>query len=346
LAFSPNDDLLVVSKESSGKGADLQVWDTEKCVIKAVLKSHDARITCISFNPGGDMIASGDAKGKIIIWDAAHQKQIKMLPAHEGEVTSLCYSPNSDVLASIGGDAKVKVWKLKTWEQVSSYASNDAGRGCLCFTPDGDSLVFKGAEGLSVLIGEIKDPKVNASLEHDGIVSVESLSSDGKSLLIGTVGNFSRFKGMRGKMSFSETMRALSEPGELILWDLPSLERKFSIKVPRSGVVSATISPSGEFAVYCKYVDSVKSYYPLDPRKQAIEDKRSKVCAFYLVKTSSHQVFSVTCKDSPKIDQVLFSHNGKMLATAGEGKVEIWPIKDVLKNCEPVISFPFISIPW
>src|SRR5258708_2695525 len=70
LAFSPNDDLLVVSKGPSGKGADLQVWDTEKCVIKAVLKSHDARITCISFNPGGDMIASGDAKGKIIIWDA------------------------------------------------------------------------------------------------------------------------------------------------------------------------------------------------------------------------------------------------------------------------------------
>jgi WD40 repeat protein len=190
LSFSPDGSLLA----GAGGGDPLQVtiWDvanrSEKRTLKGIFK-------CVSFNPGGNLLASGSRDDQLHLVNAAAVEEPRILSGHAGWVDATVFSPQGGTLASGGEDNNVIVWDSATGNKVQTFSGHQSGIGFLAFSPDGNVLVSLGSgtnvtrqgNQISVTMGpkdkslRFWDIKAGKELLHvdepDGISGV-SLSSD------------------------------------------------------------------------------------------------------------------------------------------------------------------------
>ncbi|MCL5035501.1 MAG: hypothetical protein M1269_00145 [Chloroflexi bacterium] len=85
--------------------------DPEKGLITAELKGHPGEVTAVAYSSKG-MLASGDYKGVILLWE--DNKQAKKLICPGGKIQNLDFSPDGSVLASGTYDGRVILWDTKT----------------------------------------------------------------------------------------------------------------------------------------------------------------------------------------------------------------------------------------
>ena len=91
--------------------ADVQIWDVNaaKCVRK--LKSHQSRVSSLSWRPKSVLLSSGSQNGKIHNYDPRMaQFHVQTLSAHRLDVCGLRWSGNGRFLASGGNDNVVNIW--------------------------------------------------------------------------------------------------------------------------------------------------------------------------------------------------------------------------------------------
>ena len=53
---------------------------------------HQERVFCSVFQPNGNLIASGDKDGKLVIYDYIAKKVLKTIDAHKDALTILCFT--------------------------------------------------------------------------------------------------------------------------------------------------------------------------------------------------------------------------------------------------------------
>jgi len=112
--FSPADS----SRMASGSGdKTVRIWDCDTGTPYATLKGHSSWCLAVSYSPDGSLIASGDEKGIICIWEAATGKAIGgPLKGHNKFITSLAWEPyhlqevGRPRVASSSKDGTVRVW--------------------------------------------------------------------------------------------------------------------------------------------------------------------------------------------------------------------------------------------
>jgi len=169
-----------------------RLWNSTTGELHAELSGHapitphdfpSMLYTC-AFSPDGQVLATADKTGQIVIWDIASKKQITTLEApimytwdprarrHSiGGIRSLAFSPDGKSLAvggmgkvgnidHLGGQARIEVFN---WEKQESIAAIETGsvKGliqCLAFHPDGNWLLGCGGDGkgCAVLIDPAK----------------------------------------------------------------------------------------------------------------------------------------------------------------------------------------------
>ena len=74
------------------------------------LTGHDAPVLALAAEPGGKWLASGDLKGRIILWSLREQRAERVLEPHRGPVWDLAFSTAPLALWSGGNDAIVRRW--------------------------------------------------------------------------------------------------------------------------------------------------------------------------------------------------------------------------------------------
>ena len=90
---------------------DLMLVDTDGA--EFALKGHPDKVTTAAFSPDGELLATGDEGGMIILWDVAARKIVDQLYGHTGEITHLVFSPDGGMLASGSEDGTVRFWGIK-----------------------------------------------------------------------------------------------------------------------------------------------------------------------------------------------------------------------------------------
>lgn len=70
-------------------------------------------VTSVAFAPGSRLVAIGDDRGYIKIFDLSTHRNIATFEAHAGGIRDIAFSEDRKILASLGEDGKFSIWNLK-----------------------------------------------------------------------------------------------------------------------------------------------------------------------------------------------------------------------------------------
>lgn len=117
----------------------------------------------VAISPSGDLAATGDASGHIILWNLATGEAIRRLRGHVNGIYELAFHPGGRRLASASGDLTVKLWDVDSGLEVLTLRGFDNNIYCLKFSPDGTHLAAGGAFSGRLKMFDLAAPKADVS---------------------------------------------------------------------------------------------------------------------------------------------------------------------------------------
>jgi DNA-binding beta-propeller fold protein YncE len=110
------------------------------------LKKHTDWVTAVAFSPSGQMLATADRNGGIILWDPESGQELFTLSGHKSAVTALSWRDDSKLLASSSEDGTVKLWEMQEGKQAKSWNAHNSGALWVCYSHEGQ-LATCGRDG-------------------------------------------------------------------------------------------------------------------------------------------------------------------------------------------------------
>ncbi len=117
---------------------------------------HNAPVTSMVFSPCGNMLLSGDKKGKIILWHYKNRSILNLYIGHESPVTSISFSPDGKYFVSGSGiihlragdteDSSIKIWDINNSSFLGEVGKHDAAVSSVHFDTD-TSVISSGIDG-------------------------------------------------------------------------------------------------------------------------------------------------------------------------------------------------------
>jgi WD40 repeat protein len=120
--------------------ATIRLWDLNSgaCVGAIVVYSP---VYTIALSPDGQILASGDYFGRIMLWQPVSGECIQTLWGHTGHVYSIAWSPDGKSLASASADLTAKIWDVATGTCLETIPGENWG-GSITWHPDGSRLAI------------------------------------------------------------------------------------------------------------------------------------------------------------------------------------------------------------
>jgi WD40 repeat protein/serine/threonine protein kinase len=322
LAFSPDGLRLA----STGEDRTVKIWDVTTGHEALLLDVHSKKITSLAFSPDSHRLASGSADTTVQVSDGTPWVDDGgdgplTWTAHAHKVVDLAFSPDSQRLASAGWDKTVKIWDVGTGRERLSVPGFTAELTGVAFSSDGRRLaaasldgtvtvcdtdggakthVFPGTTG--PVYGVAFDPGSDAlaSAHYDGTVKVWD-STTGQNLL-----EFGAHIDAVRQVAYSTDGRLLASAG--------GRDQENNV-----GVWEAATGKPIRLVYLKDFVRGVA--FSADGRRLACAHGHS----ISLVDVETRQALARTPPDDltppgDRVFRVVFSSDGRYLATAGEGQ--------------------------
>ena len=107
-----------------------------------VLRLEGAHFTCVGFSPDGTLLAAGDTRNTVTLWNAATGERSATLQC-DGNAWAGClaFSPDGKVLAA-ASSLTVTLWDVSSRQQIGDLPDSPQGRGVstFAFAPSGTTL--------------------------------------------------------------------------------------------------------------------------------------------------------------------------------------------------------------
>jgi len=148
-----------------GKEA-IHLWDL-KANRTSQLRGHTADVTCISFSPVKNLLASGGFDSQIRVWDVEAQSCKCVFDRHVNRIKGLAWSPNGAYLASASRDQTIRIWNVET-AQCVTILDHPTISGGLAWSPDGNLIVSGGSDACTYVWKIVSSPPLTreASSKH------------------------------------------------------------------------------------------------------------------------------------------------------------------------------------
>jgi WD40 repeat protein len=75
-----------------------------------ILEGNSGTVQSLVFSPDGSLLAGGDEKGRVLIWQTSDGKLKAVLEGHAGKVLSVAFSADGKQLVSAAEDGSIKIW--------------------------------------------------------------------------------------------------------------------------------------------------------------------------------------------------------------------------------------------
>jgi outer membrane protein assembly factor BamB len=152
-------------------------------------KAADARerdvLVCFALSPDDRVVAAGDIKGNIRLWDLATRNEIlRFTDPSKSFLSYLVYAPGGKQLVSSHGDGQIRVWDAATGKLLRSLPRAGSGRGVPAFTADGRMVVAEyGTDTVTLWTTLDSDAPIKSKLP--AAVQSAVFTPDGTGILVG-----------------------------------------------------------------------------------------------------------------------------------------------------------------
>ncbi|MEC4817011.1 MAG: NB-ARC domain-containing protein [Scytonema sp. PMC 1069.18] len=259
----------------------------DKCVFTRTMDS----VLAIAFSPDGKLIATGDADGKICLWEISKQKLRFRRTGHTNWVRTIAFSPDGKTLATGGDDYTVKLWNVDTGECIETFNQSDWHKNWVCsvaFSPNG-KILASGSQDCNIKLWDIQSGKC--------LVTLTSPQGDTKQVW---------------SLAFSPDGKILASGSDdpevnVNLWDMSTRKYIKNLKGHTKRVFTVAFSPAGDILATGSDDCTVK---------------------LWRLKTGECiSTFRGPERDTKPTRSVAFSFDGKILASGGDdGTIKLWDV--------------------
>ena len=337
--FDPNKNLLFYALENG----DILTWnitDPNTPVLLSTIKGDGSQVYSMVISPDGNTLAVGDA-GKIIsLWDISDLGapfKISSWGGHSFAVNSLAFSLDGKELASSSNDqnAQVIVWDISdeyTPIKINTINGHSLGVNSLLFDRQNDFLLSGSRDGTIMIwnfsnkkteleVGSIPAP--GPDLTNDGFVFkpndniLISLDSDKKFSAwdVSDPAEPKKTKNNKGPADFvafsndGTLMASTDHSDKAILWNASDFSELGTVTLAGETINTAKFSPDGK--ILAVNGEKIALWDISNPKKPA-----------------SLVVFP---QDKNEMSNMVFSPDGKLLASVSQKNVVLWDISDLKK---------------
>jgi uncharacterized delta-60 repeat protein len=290
-----------------------------------------ANVTTIAFSLDGSLLAEGNNRNKIKLWDVNSKENIATLKGHSGSINSVAFSPDGSLLASGSRDGKIKLWDVGRKKKVATFKGHSGSVNSVAFSPNG-SLLASGSDDNEIRLWNVSSKKNIAILTgHPGSVISVVFSPNGILLASGggdgtiklwdviskkNIATFVRYSGSVNSVVFSPNSSLLasgSDDNEIRLWDVISKKNIATLEGHPGNVILVVFSPNGNQLTSGSVDGTVKLWNVISKKNIATFEGRS-----------------------GSVNSVAFSPNGTLLASGSvDGKIIFQQMEPYMKNKAP-----------
>ena len=270
IAFSPDGTTL-----ASAKAEKIWLWNTHTKQLSGILEGHVRNVFAIAFSPDGKTIASASWDWTLRLWDVQTGKPRKIFGEHPSSAATVAFSPAGERIAGATGGlirmwntkgVPLRLWYARTGEHVEYYIDHIDQVHTVVFSPDGKLLASSGFDsrlrlwdaGTGHHIATLRGGGYAVAFSPDSKLLANAYGGDG---ITGTIGLWDPhtgelrhvlgpYHGLLNCVAFSPDGKTLASGGqdsEIILWDIPTAQRRLSLTTQHTGAVySVAFSPDGK----------------------------------------------------------------------------------------------------
>ena len=109
----------------------IKIWEWESKNVRAVLKGHEALISCLCFIEKSKHLLSGSNDATIRVWDMLTFENIKILNLHTNRIRNLVFLGNvfcigrKEFLISSSDDGSLRFWDIVKYETFKKFVEYD-----------------------------------------------------------------------------------------------------------------------------------------------------------------------------------------------------------------------------
>jgi WD40 repeat protein len=144
------------------------------------MRGHQATVFASAFSHDGTLLATGDHKGRLIVWNIQNGVQELNFQAHNTPIRQLSFSKNGSELASTADEPKWKVWSFPEGKQKLSLPCQRTGIYGLSFLGTSHQALTRNQSG-RIEVWSL--PNVKSKAWPHGNHSLAVFSADQKLLL-------------------------------------------------------------------------------------------------------------------------------------------------------------------
>jgi WD40 repeat protein len=225
----------------------------------AVIRGHEAGVTCVAVSPDGRRIASGSEDTTVRVFDLATTSKVAILRGHEGRVTGVRWSADGSQVISGSIDRTIRTWDVVHGQELGCLRLEGHEDEVTCFdlAPDGERIVT-GSVDRTVRLWRRDTGQQIACLPllgaEDWVLSV-AFSPDGRRIAIGTRGRaLWIWKATRNRFQVGD------QKMNVLVWD-ETPDAALQLTGHESGIWSVALSADGTTIASGSWDDTIRLWW-------------------------------------------------------------------------------------